>query len=106
MILSSLNLKMNFEDEMKKVLKDGEILIGEKQVKKSLLNGKARMVIVASNTSDEIKQDLKRYAELSKIKYYEYSEPSKELGYKCAKPFPILSIAILNEGSIKILGLS
>jgi large subunit ribosomal protein L30e len=97
---------MNFEDEMKKVLKDGEILIGDKKVKKALLNGKAKMVIVAKNASDETKADLKRYAGLSDIKYYEYPESSKELGYKCAKPFPIVSIAIVKEGSSKILDLS
>ena len=97
---------MNFEDEMKKVLKDGELIIGDRQVKKALLKGNAKMVIVSINASDEIKQDLKRYAELSEIKYYEYPESAKELGYKCAKPFPILSIAITNEGNSKILELA
>jgi ribosomal protein L30E len=97
---------MNFEDEMKKVLKDGEIIIGDKQVRKALLKGNAKMVIVASNASDEIKEDFKRYAGLSDIKYYEYPDSSKELGYKCAKPFPILSIAITKEGSSKILELA
>jgi ribosomal protein L30E len=96
---------MNFEDEMKKVLKDGELIIGDRQVRKALLKGNAKMVIVSTKASDEIKQDLKRYAELSEIKYYEYPESSKELGYKCAKPFPILSVAIVKEGTSKILEL-
>lgn len=94
---------MNFDAEMKKVLKDGEVTIGEKTVRKSLLTGKAKMVIVASNAATSVRQDLKRYAALSKIKYYEYPESSKELGYKCAKPFPVSSLAIIKEGSSKIL---
>ena len=94
---------MNFETEMKKVLKDGEIIIGERGVIKALLNGKAKLVIVATGTSDEKKEDYKRYAELSKIKYYEFEDTSKELGYKCAKPFPISSLAIISEGSSSIL---
>jgi large subunit ribosomal protein L30e len=96
---------MNFEDEIKKVLKDGELIIGDKQVKKALLSGKAKMVIVASNASDAIKQDMSRYAQLSEIKYYEYPDSSTELGYKCAKPFPVLTIAIKNEGGSDILKL-
>jgi len=94
---------MNFENEIKKVLKDGKLVIGDKSVKKALLNGQAKLVIVASNASESIKEDLKRFAELSKIKYYEYPESSKELGYTCAKPFQIASLVIIDEGSSNIL---
>lgn len=96
---------MSFETEIKKVLKDGKIAIGEKSAKEALLTGGAKMVIVATNASDSIKDDMRRYAELSKIKYYEYPESSKELGYKCAKPFPVSALAIIKEGSSKILQL-
>lgn len=94
---------MDFAIEMKKVLKDGEIIIGEKSVKKGLLNGSVKMVVVSSNAAEGLKEDLKRYAGLSKIKYYEYPESAKELGYACAKPFLVSAIAIVKEGSSKIL---
>jgi len=97
---------MNFEDEMKKVLKDGEAIIGEKSAKKALLNGKAKMVIVSAKTSSTMKEDLKRYAELSDIKYYEFPESAKELGYACAKPFPVASLVIMKDGGSKILQLA
>jgi len=97
---------MNFDAEMKKVMKDGEVTIGERTVKKTLLTGKAKMVIVAANTSTGVKEDLKRYAGLSKIKYFEFPESSKELGYKCAKSFPVSTIAIIKEGTSKILQVS
>jgi large subunit ribosomal protein L30e len=93
---------MTFESEIKKVLKDGELMIGEKSVKKAVLTGKAKMVIVASSASDSIKDDMKRYAALSKIKYYIYPESSKELGYACGKPFPVSVIGIIKEGSSRI----
>ena len=96
---------MNFEEEMKKVLKDGELTIGEKTVKKGLLNGSVKMAIVATHASQDMKEELKRYAELSNIKYYEYPESSRELGYACAKPFPVSCLAIIKEGSSKILQL-
>ena len=94
---------MNLEAEIKNVLKDGELIIGEKKVKKGLLNGSVKMVIVSKNAADAMRDELKRYAELSDIKYYEYPESSKELGYKCAKPFPVSTLAIVKEGSSKIL---
>lgn len=94
---------MDFATEMKKVLAGGEIAIGEKTVKKGLLNGNVKMVVVASNAAEGLKEDLKRYAALSKIKYYEYPESSKELGYACAKPFQVSTIAIIKDGGSKIL---
>ena len=94
---------MGFEEEMKKVLKDGELAIGEKKVKKGLLNGTVKMVVVAKNASQGMKEDFKRYAEMADIKYYEYPESSRELGYACAKPFPIATIAIVKEGTSRIL---
>ncbi len=93
---------MTFESEIKKVLKDGEMIIGEKDVKKAVLSGKAKMVIVATSASDMMKEDLKRYASLSDIKYYAYPESSKELGYACGKPFQVSTIAIIKEGGSKI----
>ena len=96
---------MNFDEEVKKVLKDGELIIGKKRVKKGLLRGNVKMVIIASAAPTEMKEDLKRYSGLSKIPYYEYKGNSKELGYVCARPFPISSLAIVKEGSSKILQL-
>lgn len=94
---------MTLESELKKVLKDGEITLGEKTVKKAVLSGRAKMVVVSSTASESLKEDMKRYAELSKIKYYAYPESSKELGYACGKPFPVSAMAIIKEGGSKIL---
>ncbi len=94
---------MSFEEEMKKVLKDGKIIIGEKKVKKGLLNGTVKMVVAAKNISDRTKEDFKRYAEMSDIKFYEYPDSSRELGYTCAKPFPVATIAVVDDGGSDIL---
>ncbi len=94
---------MNFEQEIRRVLKDGKAVIGKKSIKKGLLRGKLKMVIVANNASEESKEDFKRYAQLSDVKYYEYPESSRELGYACAKPFPISSVGVADPGSSNIL---
>jgi len=96
---------MDFGTEMNKVLKEGEMLLGEKTVKKALLKGELKMVIVSANMAETSKEDLKRYAGLSKIKYYEYPESSKELGYACGKPFTASVVGIVKDGGSKILQL-
>ncbi len=96
---------MDFDSELKKVLKGGKVVIGEKRVKKGMLNGKIKMAILALNAPPDIRDEIKKYARLSNAKYYEYPESSKELGYKCGRPFPILVLGILDEGDSKILEL-
>jgi large subunit ribosomal protein L30e len=97
---------MNFEEEIKKVLKDGEIAIGRKKVKKGLVMGGVKMVVVTSSAPVEMMEDIKRYSKLSGIPYYVFQGDAKELGYACAKPFPISTFAIVKEGSSKILSLA
>lgn len=99
-------IEMNFEEEIRKVLKDGEIAIGRKKVKKGLVTGTVKMVIVASSAPAGMMEDVKRYSQLSGIPYYVFQGDAKELGYACAKPFPISSLAIVKEGGSKILSLT
>jgi len=94
---------MSLDEDIKAVLKDGKLVIGKKRVKKALLVGKAKLVIVASNAPEDMKDDLERYASISGSPYYLYEGTSKDLGYTCAKPFPISSIAIIDEGGSNIL---
>ncbi len=96
---------MNFEEEMKRVLKDGEVAMGERSARKAVLTGRAKMVVVAANAPEAMKEDLSRYSKLSGVKYYVYPESAKELGYTCAKPFPVATFAVVKEGSSKILKL-
>ena len=94
---------MAFEEEIKKVLKEGSVALGIKRVKKNLLRGGVKLVIATSNAPQDLKDDARYYASLSDAKFYEYPGTSKDLGYVCAKPFPISFLAVLDDGGSKIL---
>jgi large subunit ribosomal protein L30e len=94
---------MDINEELKKLLKDGEVLIGLNRVKKALMKGDIKMVLVASTAPREMIEDLKRYAQLSNVPYVDYSGTAKDLGYACAKPFSVNTLGVVKEGSSKIL---
>lgn len=94
---------MNFEEEIKKVIKSGVVAVGVKRAKKAILKGSAKLVVIVSGAPDEMKGDIERYASISKIPVYHYKGKAKDLGYTCGKPFPISCLAILDEKDSGIL---
>lgn len=94
---------MNFEEELKSVLKEGGVLIGVKRTKKSLLTGKSKLVIIANSAPSQMRDDLSRCASLSKTPMYNFSGSAKDLGYVCGKPFPISCLSVIDEKGSKIL---
>jgi len=86
-------------------VRSGKIAVGSKVTKKLVLHGKAKLVIIASNTPPEIKEDLKYYAKLSNIPVYIFPGTNIELGTILGKPFGVAAMAIIDPGQSNILEL-
>ena len=82
-------------EEIKKQLQSDKLIIGAEESIKALRNGKLAKAYLAVNTKEQIKEDLKRLAELSEVEVVELSIPNDELGTACKKPYPISVIGIL-----------
>ncbi|MEB3757417.1 MAG: 50S ribosomal protein L30e [Desulfurococcales archaeon] len=93
----------SFERELKGLLKTGKVTIGSKESIKAVKTGKAKMVIVAMNALPRYRESVKYYAKLGGIPVYEYKGTSVELGALSGKPYPVSMIAVLDEGSSRIL---
>jgi len=78
----------NIED-IKKKIKEGNVIIGTSRTMKALKLGKAEKVFLTSNCSDDVKEDIEYYGKLSKVKVIKLKQPSTELGVICKKPFSI-----------------
>ncbi|ACL11698.1 50S ribosomal protein L30e [Desulfurococcus amylolyticus] len=81
----------------------GQIVYGSRQVRRLVLHGKAKAVIIASNASPEIKRDLIYYAKLSNIPVIMFPGTSIELGTLLGRPHSITSIAVIDPGQSNIL---
>ncbi|VVC03558.1 50S ribosomal protein L30e [Candidatus Bilamarchaeum dharawalense] len=72
----------------------------------STASGKAKLLVIASNTPPSIKEKVEKFATGSKIPVIIYDGSSVELGSVCGKPFPVSVLSVYNEGSSNILDLA
>jgi len=79
---------------IKEAQKQGKIIYGKNKVLKSLLRGELEKVIVAKNCPWQIKEDVKRYAELSKIEYYEVNLDNMQLGVLIGRSHSVAVLGI------------
>jgi len=97
---------VSFERALKDLLETGKYIIGSKRSLKALKLGQAKMIIMAENAPPSYKKKALYYAKLAKVPVYIYKGTSVELGTLAGKPFRISMIAVLDEGSSKIMELA
>lgn len=85
---------MKIEEEILKAKDADKIVYGGKQALQYIKEGKAKMIIIAENCEQDIKNDINHYASIANIPVNVYKD-SKEIGIFCGKPFTISALAIL-----------
>lgn len=81
----------------------GSVVLGSKKSIQSLKLGNGKLVVVADNSPEDIKDDVNYYAKLSNIPVYTYEGTSVELGSVCGKPFTVATLVIDDPGDSTIL---
>ena len=76
----------------------GEVRYGLAETKKSVKNGEAKMVVVASNCPEKEAMEA-----LEGKKVLVFNGTNMDLGAACGKPFPISALAIVSPGESNIL---
>ncbi|MDO8428313.1 MAG: 50S ribosomal protein L30e [Candidatus Diapherotrites archaeon] len=89
--------------EIRRAVDTGKVLFGEKESKKSVLNGNGEIIIVSSNLSSSKKEQLQYFAKLASIAYFEFDGTGTKLGSVCGKPFAISTMVIQDTGKSSIL---
>lgn len=95
--VESINTKLQL------VMKSGKTALGFKTAIKSLRAGKAKMVIISSNTPALRKSEVEYYAILSKCTVHQYNGTNADLGTACGKLYNVSMVAINDAGDSDIL---
>src|SRR5512144_2152211 len=85
------------------VMKSGKYCLGYKQTLKTLRQGKAKLVLIASNTPALRKSEIEYYAMLAKTEVQHYSGTNIELGTACGKYFRVCTMSITDPGDSDII---
>jgi len=92
-------MKINVDKSLIKAVKTGKVILGANRTIDAAADGSAKMVVLASNCPEDIKQKV----QATNIPVLEYEGTSVELGPVCGKPFTIAAMAILDAGESDIL---
>ncbi|KAF8382051.1 hypothetical protein PRIPAC_71193 [Pristionchus pacificus] len=93
----------NINSRLSMVMKSGKYCLGYKQTLKSLRSGKAKLVIIASNTPALRKSEIEYYAMLAKTGVHHYNGNNIELGTACGKLFRVCTLAVTDPGDSDIM---
>ncbi|BCS91268.1 MAG: 50S ribosomal protein L30e [Candidatus Micrarchaeota archaeon] len=92
--------------EIRLAVDTGKVAIGSKEVLDAIRHNEAKLIIIAkADAYNRYANDIKHNAKLANIKIIEYNDTSKSLGVVCGKPYPVLSLAIIDQGTSNILNI-
>lgn len=83
--------------ELKSKIQENKVVIGTDRVLKELKAKKLSKVFTAQNCPQNIKDDIKYYANLGNIHHIELDQDNEELGIFCRKNFFVSVIGIVGE---------
>lgn len=81
--------------EIKKLYKEGKLVLGTSVTYKKLKSGELSQVFVSQNCPEEVLNELSYYAEVAKVELVPVSLTNEEIGVLCKKPFFISVIGVL-----------
>jgi large subunit ribosomal protein L30e len=99
-------MSVNVVREIQTALKTGKVVLGFNRTRRALVNGKAKMVIVAMNAPSDIREEIEYYSKISGTPVYVFEGTSRDLGATCNKPFFVAAMAIIDPGESMILELA
>ncbi len=85
--------------------KTGKVVFGANEAIRSVKTGKARLIVVASNSPSKIRENLECYGKLSQVPVITYKGNSIDLGVICRKQFAIAALTVKEPGDSDILKL-
>lgn len=91
--------------ELQVVANTGKLTMGAKETIRSILNGEAKLVIIAANIPPGIRQDIERYCKIANVPIFTYPGNSWELGGALRRGHKVSAVAIIDPGESNILAL-
>jgi large subunit ribosomal protein L30e len=83
--------------------KTGKIQFGASSALKNVKTKKAKLILLASNCPQSVREDIEYYCKLSEIPVSVYKGESSDLGALCGKPFDVSVLTVKEPGDSNIL---
>jgi large subunit ribosomal protein L30e len=83
--------------------KTGKMQFGATTALKNAKAKKAKLILLASNCPQSLKEDIEYYCKLSEIPVSVFKGESTDLGALCGKPFDVSALTVKEPGDSSIL---
>lgn len=93
---------MDFNASLRKAVKTGTVFLGQNKTRECIEEGKARLVVVAENSPESVKNLVKE----TDIPVYVYEGSSVQLGKACGMPYVVSALAVVEPGESDILSVA
>ncbi|HOB17119.1 MAG TPA: 50S ribosomal protein L30e [Candidatus Methanoculleus thermohydrogenotrophicum] len=90
---------MDFNASLRKAVKTGTVFLGQNKTRECIEEGKARLVVVAKNSPESVKNIVKD----TETPVYVYEGSSVQLGKACGMPYVVSALAVIEPGESDIL---
>ena len=94
---------LDLNKEIRRAVDTGKVVFGAKQTEKSLLVGKSKLVIIASNAPELVMEKANHQALGGGVPHIKFDGSGLQLGSICGKPFGILMMSIEDPGKSTIV---
>merc|ERR1712194_798780 len=95
--LDSINARLGL------VMMSGKYTLGYSTTLKSLRQGKAKLILIASNCPALRKSEIEYYAMLAKVGVHHFSGDNNELGTACGRYYRVCCLSITDPGDSDII---
>jgi large subunit ribosomal protein L30e len=93
---------MDLNTALKRIIETGKVNFGSEKTVKNIMNGSAKLVVIASNCPKPIREKVEKYAKVEEIPVVNYPGTALQLGEVCGKPFLIATLSVLDAGSVPL----
>jgi large subunit ribosomal protein L30e len=87
-------------------VKTGKVSFGANSAIQNAKTGKAKLIILAANCPENVREDIEYYGKLSNVPFIIYRGSSMDLAGVCGKPFTVSALSIREPGDSEILRLT
>ncbi|MGZ7048692.1 MAG: 50S ribosomal protein L30e [Methanobacterium sp.] len=94
---------MDIDRGIRVAVDTGTVTLGSDKSVQALKLGKGKLVIIANNCPEEVREDVMYYSQLSEVPVYTYEGSSVDLGSVCGKPFTVATLIVKDQGDSTIL---
>ncbi len=94
---------MDIQFQLQRAMRTGRVLLGFRESEKSLLNGRAKLIIIAANARPDVRDRIEHLSRVGGVPIYHFPGTSLELGSLCGRPHAVSVISIEDPGDSSIL---